>query len=124
MVPVPCHVTFPEPDPASKVPGKVPDPPVTVTCEHELKVIVPEVLPVTTVQITGTFCGPSVVEVDALFEVVDVVEVPPEVEPEPPLLLPPLPEADDVPLPPSERSVPAPEPLDPCAEAVAGRLAG
>jgi hypothetical protein len=61
VIPVPFQVTMPVPDPVSRPPGRVPEPPVVGSSEHELIVIKPERLPLTTVQMTGTFCGPRLV---------------------------------------------------------------
>jgi hypothetical protein len=94
-VPVPFHVIVPEPDRASSDAGKVPDPPVVASCEHELRSTFPfEAL--TTVQMAGTLTGPVVVVVP------DADEVPP------PLVLPPGPPDDPASEPPEPPSPPEP----------------
>jgi hypothetical protein len=57
VVPVSFHVMVLDPDVASTEPGKVPDPPVAWSCEHELMVIELERLPLTVVQIAVTLSG-------------------------------------------------------------------
>jgi hypothetical protein len=69
VVPVPSHAIVPEPDFDNKLPGKVPDPPVVDSCEHELSVTTAERLPLTIVQITSTFCGPGAVVPGASLDV-------------------------------------------------------